>query len=289
MKKFLILNADDFGLHEAVNEAVEQAHRAGTLTAASLMIGAPAAQDAVMRARRLPTLRVGLHLVMADGRAVLPPGLIPALVGRDGCFTRGMFHDGLRFFAIPAVRRQLESELRAQFEAFARTGLPLDHVNAHKHFQLHPTVMGIILRIGAQFGMRAIRLPAEPLWFAARFAKRRGAADAVLLKPWLGLMRSRLRARQIIYNDQTFGIACSGSFDESTLLEVLHSLPPGVTEVYLHPATRAGSEIAPSMRGYRHTAELTALLSPTILAAISASGARCGGYSDLARLRCSGD
>ncbi|MDE0854568.1 MAG: ChbG/HpnK family deacetylase, partial [Nevskia sp.] len=55
----LIVTADDFGLHAAVNEAVELAHRDGVLTAASLMVGAPAAADAVQRARRLPRLRVG--------------------------------------------------------------------------------------------------------------------------------------------------------------------------------------------------------------------------------------
>jgi predicted glycoside hydrolase/deacetylase ChbG (UPF0249 family) len=70
MRKYLIVTADDFGLHESVNEAVEQASQAGVLTAASLMVGAPAAADAVRRARKLPHLRVGLHLVLADGRAI---------------------------------------------------------------------------------------------------------------------------------------------------------------------------------------------------------------------------
>ena len=53
MQKFLIVTADDFGLHEAVNEAVERASRTGILTAASLMVAAPAAADAVRRARGL--------------------------------------------------------------------------------------------------------------------------------------------------------------------------------------------------------------------------------------------
>ena len=60
------LTADDFGLSESVNEAVEQAHRDGVLTSASLMVAAPAAEDAIARARRLPTLKVGLHLVVID-------------------------------------------------------------------------------------------------------------------------------------------------------------------------------------------------------------------------------
>jgi hypothetical protein len=48
---------------------------------ASLMVGAPAAADAVRRARRMPTLRVGLHLVLANGPSVLPNRAIPDPVG----------------------------------------------------------------------------------------------------------------------------------------------------------------------------------------------------------------
>ena len=69
----ITFTADDFGLSEAVNEGVERAHREGVLDAASLMVGAPAAADAVARAKRMPGLRVGLHLVAVEGPAVLPP------------------------------------------------------------------------------------------------------------------------------------------------------------------------------------------------------------------------
>ncbi|MDB6041944.1 MAG: hypothetical protein JWM63_495 [Gammaproteobacteria bacterium] len=281
MKKFLIVTADDFGLHEAVNEAVDRASAAGVLTAASLMVGAPATAAAVRIARHLPQLRVGLHLVLADGWAVLPRRLIPALVDSDGRFGNRMFVDGVRYFALPGVRSQLEAEIRAQFAAFARTGLQLDHVNTHKHFHLHPTLLNMILRIGREFGMRAVRVPQEPLWFARRGGVMAGAASTALLAPWLALMKSRLRAQGITFNDRVFGIACSGSLDEQTFLEILARLPPGSSEIYLHPATRAETAIAPSMAEYRHTDELAALLSARVLEAVTATNAIRGGYCDL--------
>ena len=80
MVRKLIVNADDFGLAVPVNEAVEISHREGILTSASLMVGAPAAADAVQRARSLPSLKVGLHIVVVDGRPVLPPAELDALV-----------------------------------------------------------------------------------------------------------------------------------------------------------------------------------------------------------------
>jgi chitin disaccharide deacetylase len=267
-QRTLIFTADDFGLHERVNEAVEQAHLHGVLTAASLMIGAPAARDAIARARRLPELRVGLHLVLADGAAYLPHEAIPALVGADGRFGDNMVRDGFRFFFLPHVRKQLALEIRAQFEAFAKTGLPLDHVNTHKHFHLHPTVLALIIKIGREYGMRAMRLPCEsrePMW----------------LKPWIALVRARLDHARIAHNDYVVGIANTGQMDEAVLLAALSNLPHGVGEIYCHPAVAGEGALTQGMRSYRHADELTALLSPRVAAAIEAAGATRGGFADV--------
>jgi hopanoid biosynthesis associated protein HpnK len=273
-RRLCIITADDFGLHTAVNEAVEAAHRAGALTAASLMVGAPAVQDAAQRARALPGLRVGLHLTLTDGLAVLPRQQIPDLVDADNRFHDNMAGAGLRFFALPRVRAQLAAEIRAQFAAFARLGITLDHLDAHKHFHLHPTVLSLALRIGREFGLRAVRVPAEPQLTAT-----------TLLAPWLALMRARLRRAGMACNDQIFGLAHSGAMDEARLLQILAALPPGVSEIYLHPATLAGAAIAPSMAGYRHADELRALLSPAVRSALANPRLQLGGYADIVRFR----
>jgi len=285
MQKFLIVTADDFGLHEAVNDAVEQASRAGVLTAASLMVAAPAAADAVRRARKQPQLRVGLHLVLADGNAMLAPDRIPGLSDQAGRMDSRMFVNGVRFFMLPELRRQLEAEIHAQFSAFMRTGLKLDHVNVHKHFHLHPTLLQILLRVGREFGAPAVRVPDEPVWFAARTGNWAAGANAVLLKPWIGLMKHRLRAAHILHNDRIFGVAASGAMDEEKFLAVLARLPPGITEIYLHPALRSGPAIAGSMSAYRHADELAALLSPRVRAAVVAGDFGHGGYGDIAHRR----
>ncbi|WP_268237276.1 hopanoid biosynthesis-associated protein HpnK [Undibacterium terreum] len=264
----MILTADDFGLHTGVNEAVELAHRDGVLNAASLMVSAPAAADAVQRARRLPQLRVGLHLVLADGQATLPRADIPDLVDANSRFGSNMVRDGFRFFFFPHIRRQLAAEIRAQFQAYAATGLPLDHVNTHKHFHLHPTVLSLILRIGREFGLRAMRLPLE-------------VGAPLLLRPWLALLRRRLRAAGIVHNDYVVGIAGSGKMDEAALLAALHGLPRGIIEIYLHPGVASGAQVAPSMSGYRHADELAALLSPRVRSALDTLAPRRGGFADI--------
>jgi len=282
MQRHLIVTADDFGLHQSVNEAVEQASRGGILTAASLMVAGPAAADAVRRARRLPNLRVGLHVVLADGLASLPHQQIPSIADTDGRMGEDMFFRGVRYFASASARRQLEAEIRAQFQAFARTGLSLDHINAHKHFHLHPTILGILIRAAREFGARAMRVPDEPFWYAAR-SGHWDAAAGTLLMPWLMLMKHRLRAAGIFHNDSVFGIAGSGCMDEEQLLAILARLPRGVTEIYLHPATASGAAVAPSMGTYRHADELAGLLSARVREAVTALNVRRGGYGDIMR------
>ena len=192
----IILTGDDFGLAVPVNEAIIEAHRAGTLTTASLMVTGEAAADAVTRARQTPSLRVGLHLVLVEGRPALPPSEVPDLVDSRGEFHSKLTAAGFRFFFRPGVRKQLGAEIRAQFSAFRSTGLQLDHVNAHNHMHLHPTVFGLVLRIGREFGMKAVRLPNEPPFLALRASRDAWFSKVAMwlyLAPWLRLMKNRAR------------------------------------------------------------------------------------------------
>jgi len=195
-----------------------------------------------------------------------------------------MFADGVRYFAQSAVRRQLEAEIHAQFAAFRRTGLALDHVNSHKHFHLHPTLLGMIVRIGREFGLRAVRVPHEPFWFSMRCAGGAGVLTSAFTLPLVATMKWRLRRHEIKYNDHVFGISGSGSMDENALLAILARLPPGASEIYMHPARGPPTSISPLMLNYRHGDELHALLSPRVISAVKATRADRGGYRDLVRM-----
>jgi chitin disaccharide deacetylase len=276
----LIVTADDFGRDPAVNEAVERAHRDGVLACASLMVAAPAAPDAVARARRVPSLRVGLHLVLIDGSPVLPPAAIPGLVRRDGRFDDNQLRAGLRFFFAPGLRRQLAAEIRAQFAAFRATGLALDHVNAHKHMHLHPTVARLIVEIGREYGLRAVRLPCEP---SAVLQQAFPGEPHAPLPPRLAVaaLRRRLRRAGLAINDYVFGIGWSGAMVEERVLGLLPYLPAGLSELYFHPAAERSDALAAAMPGYRNLEELAALQSPRVRQRIAELGIRLVSYGDL--------
>jgi hopanoid biosynthesis associated protein HpnK len=279
--KRLIVCADDFGLDIAVNEAVERAHNEGVLSTASLMVGAPAAADAVARARRLPGLRVGLHLVLIDGSPVLATDQVQGLVRRDGRFDANPLRTGVRYFFTPDIRRQLAAEIRAQFDAFRATGLALDHVNAHKHMHLHPTVARLLVEIGRDYRVRAIRVPAEP----RPVLRQAFPGERYPLPPpgfAVAALQRRLRRAGIASNDHIFGIAWSGGMTEARVLGLLPHLPDGISEIYFHPASEHNAALDAAMPGCRPTEELAALVSLAVSSRIAELGIEVVSYGDLA-------
>jgi hopanoid biosynthesis associated protein HpnK len=223
----------------------------------------------------MPTLGVGLHLVLIDGKPVLPPEQIPDLVGADGRLPKDELGMGIKIFCNPRARRQAAAEARAQFEAFRRTGLPLDHVNGHHHFHLHPTVQKLIVKLAPEYGIRAVRVPYEPA-----VTSWRAAGDRPLLRfsTWLfhlrraAWMKRRLRRAGIGSNDFIFGLYDSGHMNAERVRRFLLNLPEGVSELYLHPATRRWESRDALPESYECVAEYEALVDPAVRAGLAQQG-----------------
>jgi len=244
------------------------------------MVGGPAATDAVARARRLPNLRVGLHVVLVDGDPVTEPAAIPALVDGNGRLSNELLRCSLRTSLRASVRRQIAKEITAQFEAYRATGLPLDHVNAHRHFQLHPSVAALIVDIGRGYGMRALRIPVEPWRVVAGIDARTRRQAGRILAPWAAWLRRRIRRAGLLAADAVFGLAWSGAMTPTRLAALLARLPPGLIEIYTHPAvTSAFPGAAP---GYRYEEEFAALCAPECIVAVRRCRHALGGYADAA-------
>lgn len=275
--KQLIVTADDFGAAAQVNDAVERAHRHGILTAASLMVAGAAARDAVARAKAMPELRVGLHLVLVEGKPVLPAKSVPDLVDSTGHFRNDMARAGAAMFFLPKVRAQLAAEIQAQFAAFAATGLRLDHVNAHKHFHLHPTIASVMVEAAASHGVKGARVPLEPQAVLGKIEPRKASAVVALTAPFARNLRRRFRRAGITAPDHVFGLAWSGAMTGERLAGLIRHLPDGLSEIYMHPATGPYAGSAP---GYQYQGELAALTDPRLPDLLAQGGIRCGGFCD---------
>jgi hopanoid biosynthesis associated protein HpnK len=268
----LIVNADDFGQSRSINEAVIRAHREGILTTASLMVNEPACEEAVSLAKANPRLGIGLHLTLSHGHAALSPEKIPGLVNERGEFGNGPVTNGLRYFLARDLRGQLRRELHAQFEKFRATGLPLDHVNGHLHFHLHPSVFRMLMEDNQSFGIRQMRLTRDPFWLNARLASGHWfyrATHALIYNRLSGRSRRALQARGIRHTRHVFGLLQNARVDEAFILRLLPRLPAGDSELYSHP----------SLDEFKH--EFDALASPRVKAAVRQLGVKLIRYQDL--------
>jgi len=268
----LIVNADDFGLSPAVNEAVVRAHRDGILTSASLMVNEPGLDQAVQLARENPRLGVGLHLTLLLGHSALPPARIPGLVNAQGEFSNRPVRAGMNYFFQPSLRPQLRAEIHAQFERFRATGLDLDHVNGHLHLHLHPAVFGILMEDSAQLGIRRLRLTRDCLSRSRRMSAGRWLyrLSHAAIYAWLSRRaREPLRQRGITHAQITFGLLQTSRVGEDYLLKLLPELPPGNSELYSHPSLDNGKP------------EFDALASPRVKALVQRLGIELIRYQDL--------
>ena len=286
----LIVSGDDFGVAPEVNEGIVRAHRDGILGQTSLMVTGDAAGAAVELARAHPTLAVGLHLVLAQGRPAAPPATIPALVGPGGAFRDTPIRNGLRYawaFLHAAGRAQLEREIAAQLDAFASTGLALAHVDGHLNMHLHPMVLPILLDLAPRYGIRAMRVSHESLRAALRYERRhalRKSFEGLAFHALAAWAAPRLRAAGIVASDRVYGMHQTGHVDEAYLLHVIETLPAGVSEIYAHPATRQAAVMAGYQDGYDHDGEVAGLTSPRVRAALERAGVELTTYRDLVRV-----
>lgn len=246
------------------------------------MVSAPAAEDAVTRAKNLPGLNVGLHLVLSNGKATTPAAEIPRLAHANGQLDNNLVRTGVMMFFDSGTKQQLEKEIRAQFEAFKATGLKLDHVNAHNHMHLHPTIFDLIIEIGKEYGVTAIRIPNEPpLESIIDGGKEKLIRNMryLFFKPFVSRMKKLCDQNNIKYNDMIYGLHDSGHMNIDTLVRIIPHVGDGVTEVYSHPATERWDDIDPAAKDYEFEAEFKALIHARTIRTVEKFNIELSGFN----------
>jgi hopanoid biosynthesis associated protein HpnK len=283
----LIVNGDDFGLSPQVNAGILHAHRHGILTNTSLMMTAPAWEEAVALAKDMPSLGVGLHLTLVQGRAALAPHLLSAVTDPGGNFANNPTLAGLRYFFSHRAREQLRAECRAQIEKFLATDLPLAQVDGHVNLHMHPAVFDILLELAKEYAIKAVRLSHEDLGTSLALDARhslRKRWESVIFTALSRRAERKLRAAGVVFPDALFGLHQSGDVNEQYMLGLLPKLREGVTELYCHPAFLPCREVRRWTPTYRRDVELAALTSPTVRAAVAEQGVWLVNYHELREL-----
>jgi hopanoid biosynthesis associated protein HpnK len=284
----LIINADDFGLTVGVNRAIVEAHQQGMLTSATMMANATAVADAVERALQAG-LRVGCHVVLIDGKPLLPAADVSSLLATNGA----RFREGWMGLAAQALRKRLDqdqiaAEVAAQIGKVQQYGVRLTHVDSHKHVHLLPPVLAPMLRAAKVCGVRAVRnpfAPVKPLAFA-HLARRPQLwtryTELKLLRGFRENFRQTVANAGMITTDGTFGIVITGALDEQLFAAIVGSLPEGTWELVCHPGycDEELRHVRTRLRESREQ-ELRVLTSAATRRAVETAGIELISYADL--------
>ncbi len=239
MKRFAVINADDFGISTEVNEAIVEAHDRGILTSTSLMVTGDACAEAVELAKTRPKLAVGLHLVLCCGKSALNAAEIPHLVDRDRNFPADPTVAGLRYQFDRQARAELKREIVAQLEKFQQTGLQLSHLDGHLHLHCHPVVLQIVNELAETFAIEFVRLPKEELNLNLNF-DRANLSTKLVWSFIFGRLRlwgeNLFRNKQIGFADRVYGLLQTGKISEEYLLHLIGNIEKvNLIEIYAHP------------------------------------------------------
>jgi chitin disaccharide deacetylase len=242
--KKLIVNADDLGWTEGVNQGIGEAHRNGIVTTASLLANGAAFREAVELGRKVPSLGIGVHLNLSDGEPVAGREAAQSLVNGKGEFEGGpeslLLKMATRGLAISDIEREWDAQIRRVRDA----GIEPTHLDGHKHVHMLPGLFEIALRLAKQNGIGSIRVSHENPKLRSALSAGREQRASVLLKQrvqarGLKLLASDARDKAaragIATADYFCGIAQTGALTKEGLLRLLRSLPEGTTELMCHP------------------------------------------------------
>jgi predicted glycoside hydrolase/deacetylase ChbG (UPF0249 family) len=178
----------------------------------------------------------------------------------------------MKYFFRRSLRDQLRAEIHAQFEKFQATGLPLDHVNGHLHFHLHPTIFKILMADAEQLRITHLRFTRDCLARSRKMARGdffTRLAHATIFELLSRRAQNVLAEKKIRHAQITFGLLQDARVDEEYLLKLLPELPAGDSELYSHP----------SLDKFKH--EFDALVSPHVKQQIEKLGIQLIRYQDL--------
>jgi hopanoid biosynthesis associated protein HpnK len=270
----LVTVADDFGMSSSVNRAVADACDKGILTAASIMAGGEAFEEAAQIALDRPGLSVGLHATLCDGRAALPHARIPGLTNNEGLFETNPAKAWLRYTR-PGLRSEIAMEIDAQFNRLENAGIRPSHVDCHHHLHMHPFVLGVLCRQASRRGIRWVRMPRES--FSLVLGTRSPFRGVMPFLEWatfgaLGPCNMRIiRRHRMSVAGRVYGLSRSGDIDEKYLLNILDRMAGPYAEIFFHPdaETEAGKR------------ELAALTAPEVRRRLASLDISLTGYKDL--------
>jgi predicted glycoside hydrolase/deacetylase ChbG (UPF0249 family) len=266
----IIINADDLGADAARNDGIFDAIRAGIVTSVSILANGPASKKSLETLRSLAhnNISLGFHMNLSEGKPL--SSNLSLLVDQDGCFLK---KTSARTILMqpgdPELEREIDHELVSQMEALLDDRLRIIHLDGHQHVHVFPAVLPVALKIAQRYKIPWMRIPDEP-------SPSSGVAG---IPPWLReeakffsriahAARLKLKGDKIQTPDHFRGLYLKGRFSLPALLDLLQRVPPGLTELMVHPGQISEKPFAGPFSAFStgdRLRELKTLLDPAFL------------------------
>lgn len=264
MKK-LIVNADDFGLHESINNAIIEGHQSGCVSSTSIMPAGRAFQHAAQLSSQNRLLGVGVHLTLVGLEPLSEPEQVCSLIDGQGRFFKNYIHFLLKYVQGKIRREEIRQEMALQIERVIAAGIPVTHLDSHQHLHIVPGIFEVVVELAKCYHIGAVRIPDEAYFFTGGYpfslSRILGRTGLTLLSR---LVRMKIARQGLAAPDHFFGMLSGGHMSEDYLLQIVEQLPEGVSEIMMHPGKE--NELLEHEYGwdYDWEGEFTAVASETV-------------------------
>lgn len=233
-KKYLIMNADDFGMGKEVNEGVKRGVEAGIISSVSVMVNMPFFEDAVSFLQKHREISVGLHFNITQSVPIAKENIHGTLVNADGTFF-SLYGLISRLLLKKASYEDVRRELLAQYVKLSATGLSISHIDSHQHVHLLPKVFRLFHEFSQDKkipGIRAQRATLSHVFFILGHVST--VKQCVILIGFI--LNSIITKTPLVRTQHLYDLNWKQKTTINDFLEYLKELPDGTTEIICHPA-----------------------------------------------------
>ncbi|MFH1791050.1 MAG: ChbG/HpnK family deacetylase [Candidatus Omnitrophota bacterium] len=236
MSKKLIINADDFGIAESVNNGILKCYEQGAVTDMSILAAGDSFRHAAEEARRAGIKKIGAHLALTGAlRPVRPADTVRTLVDRNGAFP-GHFPRLVAGFALGRIDTdEARAELAAQVRKIKEAGFLISHVDSHEHVHMLGPVLKIVIEIMREENIQNIRFPFEEIGIMRHASEPVNIARHLALRAACFFSRGILKNSGLRHNDFFEGHFRAHSITREELFLLISEIKDGITELGCHP------------------------------------------------------
>ena len=272
----LIINADDVGLSDGINEAVKACYSKGIITGVSVIACGGSFREGAAMLREAARTEVGAHLALTGAFRPCTEDLskVNTLVSKDGRFPRDYWGFFRRYSTGRISSGQIRLELENQIKRLKAEGLEITHLDSHEHVHVFPGVFGIVLDLARENGVPYVRSASEDPVVIKKDFRLRDLARYAILKAFAVRAGKRLERSGLGYNDRFLGHFHSGRINGDILLYMAENMSDGLFELAVHPGIVTAELLDKSPWHANAQAEMEALMNKSWRKLLEVEGVR---------------